>query len=211
MVAGNPPRAEAAQMATNDLLEQIPYASYGPITPYCGDPYCPYHHPRPWGSALPPTACSGCAGGKSLGHGAPVESEYYAPAVDGRGILPTPVPSALPASDTVLPRTSVDGNGNVPPVVVDEARRRSNTQQRAAMRRLPAVMGDPGTRMATRTRTGLPSQHARPYAPPPTSVGSASAPVNRIRQSIPSAGTQPPQPIEQTRQAGKEIWWKKLF
>jgi len=56
-----PPRDEAAKMVAADLLEQVPYASHGPITPYCCDPYCPYHHPRPWGSALPPSVCTACA------------------------------------------------------------------------------------------------------------------------------------------------------
>ncbi len=43
----NKPREERAACVANTALDAIPYADHCPQTPYCKDPYCPYHVPRP--------------------------------------------------------------------------------------------------------------------------------------------------------------------
>ncbi|HJN07234.1 MAG TPA: type II and III secretion system protein, partial [Pirellulaceae bacterium] len=221
-----PPRAEAAEIAASDLLEQVPYASYGPITPYCCDPYCPYHHPRPWGSALPPSACTACGDGTSLGHGVPYAPEYYGPATyygPAANFGPTappqgePLPAPLapehapsgtidPPAPAIVPPVPSNGNVPVPPVIVDEARRRSFSRQRTAFRRLPSVNLVPALRTATRTRPVLPSQQATPFAPPQSGIRTA----NRGARPLPAVGTQRRQSVEQERQAEKRVWWQDL-
>jgi len=150
-----PVRDQAARAAARDLLENVPYASHEPITPYCGDPYCPYHHPRPWGSALPPSACSTCSDGGSLGHSFTRDPAYYGPAPSILNEpLPTPVTPEFPPQDvTASPATN--GNVPVPPVIVEEVRRPFYGRRRTAMRRLPAVNGSPGTRSAVQPHPGL--------------------------------------------------------
>jgi hypothetical protein len=221
-----PLRDQAAHLTTTDLLEAVPYASHGPITPYCGDPYCPYHHPRPWGSALPPAACSACQDNGSFGHAFPRDPAYYGPAPTIQDEpLPTPVvPPVLPPSGSVLPL--VPGNGNIPvppPVVIDEARRRALLGQRTAIRRLPPLNGQ--TRTAIRPRPVAPRTHSIPIARPQSdlrtanrstrvrrtngtqrpTVGTTQQPAVRTQQ--PAVGT-PPAAIGQTRSSNGRPWWQ---
>lgn len=193
---GMTPRDEAAGAVGEDLLAQIPYASHSPITPYCGDPFCPYHHPRPWGSALPPSACTACAEGKASFHGADYDPDYYA--------IPTPADDILPIPAHSATDETAEGP---PPVVVDEARRRRSDSQRSAMRRLPSVAGGQATRTATRTQPRLPSQLARPVAPPSSELRTANAPA----RPLPSTSPTERRPVEPVGQANAAPWWKKMF
>ncbi len=207
-------RDEAARMVGDDLLNNIPYASHSPITSYCGDPYCPYHHPRPWGSALPPSACTGCESGK---HGVPLDEKYYGEGASGRDVVPNPqapdprppvLPPPVPPSESVLPPAPNEATtDNPPPVVIEEARRRAARESRTAMRRLPAVSRPPAQPDVVRATPQLPSQQARPVTPPRSDVRTAGRPGTTAASSAPPAQpTQPP-----ARQADQRPWWKRVF
>lgn len=209
MGSGGTPRDEAAREVAQDLLDHVPVASRGPITPYCGDPYCPYHHPRPWGSALPPSACTACADGESVGHVITDSPGYYAPAAPGYEVLPVPSTSEQLPSNTQVPRPAATGNAGGPPmpVITDEARRRRLESQRTALRRLPAVNDNQRSRDAERTTPRLPSAQARPVAPP----RSDRRMTNTALRPQPTAGPQERQPPAAEQQADNRPWWTKLF
>lgn len=120
-----------AHATVDELLERIPYATPAPVIPSCGDPYCPYHNPRP--------RCAVDHTGKAIVH----DYEHFHPtASESYEFVPTPAERPLEsapnppkpegsAHDARAPRLP-------PPVVIDEMARRYQ-QNRSSVARLPDV------------------------------------------------------------------------
>ncbi len=145
-----------AHSTINELLDQVPYATPLPVIPSCGDPYCPYHNPRPRyagdAASMQPVY------GYEHYHPTPAQS-YESVPIPAEPVIKEPRPAVEVPAPPSLKDTEI---GLPPPVVIDEmARRYRQTQINVA--RLPNVR-DVAPRQAERPPVVVPP-HRQAAAP----------------------------------------------
>lgn len=160
------PHDEAAANVTVSTLEQLPLAQDGPFIPYCHDPNCPYHHPRPRGVVgVPPQDAASCPHHKGRMH-SPEKNTFANTQLGARQ------PHAMNGPSLAPPQTTAN-NGYQEP----------NWNHSAAEPPAPV-----------RTPSAQPPQTAPPVQPPATPPQSAphhAAPMDAPPRATPPAAIDP--------------------
>ena len=152
-------REEVVNSVTNQMLEDVPYATYGAFLPSCGDPYCPLHHPHQAYKNHHDEECLQCtSGGYShqafdgpVVNGGPPVSQESVPMLQqpARGGPPSPGLSGPDAETESLPSPPQDPVDFEPLGRDLERQPRSNEARAVPANRwsLPPVMIDETARL----------------------------------------------------------------